>query len=236
MDAQKILVIAAHPDDIDFGCAGTIAGWTETGAEVIYCVVTDGDGGGFDPDVPREDIPGIRRGEQEAAAKELDVRDVRFLGYPDGKVEPSLELRRDLARTIRQVRPDRVLAPSPEYNWMSIYASHPDHLAVGRAAVAAVYPDARNPFAYPELLSDEGLEAHSVREVWLYATGKPNTFVDITDTYERKIAALRCHASQMTDPDGGAPARLEEWMRANAKRGGLPEGRLAEAFQAVDTA
>lgn len=236
MDPQRILVIAAHPDDIDFGAAGTIATWTDAGADVTYCVVTDGDGGGFDPDVPRADIPGIRRAEQEAAAKELGVHDVRFLGYPDGRVEATIELRRDLARVIRQTRPERVLMSSPEYSWTSIYASHPDHLAVGRAGIAAVYPDARNPFAYPELLRDEGLEAHSAPEVWFYATGRPNTFIDITDTYERKLAALRCHASQMTDPGGGAPARLEEWMRFNAERGGLPEGRLAEAFQAIDTA
>lgn len=236
MDAHHILVIAAHPDDIDFGCAGTIASWTEQGAEVTYCVVTDGDGGGFDPHVPRADIPGIRRTEQEAAAKELDVRDVRFLGYPDGKVEPSLDLRRDLARVIRQVRPDRVVAPSPEYNWNNIYASHPDHLAVGRAAVAAVYPDARNPFAYPELLTDEGLEAHITPQLWLMASPTPNHFVDVTDTFERKLAALRCHVSQMVDPGGGAPARLRQWMEANAQRGGLSEGRLAEAFQTVDSA
>jgi LmbE family N-acetylglucosaminyl deacetylase len=228
-----VLVIAAHPDDVDFGAAATVAAWTEAGVQVTYCLVTDGDGGGFDPDVPRADIPGIRRAEQEAAARCLGVDDVRFLGYPDGRVSVTLELRRDLTRVIRQVRPDRVLTHAPERSWVNIYASHPDHLAVGEATACAVYPDARNPFQFPELLADEGLAEHVVGELWLMGGPQPNHFNDVTGTYDRKLEALRCHASQMTDPAGGAPANLEGWMRSNAKRGGLPEGRLAEAFQVL---
>ncbi len=116
-EIARILTITAHPDDIDFGAAGTIARWTDAGIEVTYCVVTDGDAGGYDEDFPRAEIPALRRAEQLAAAKCVGVHDVRFLGYPDGRVEATLDLRRDLARVIRQVRPDRVVCPSPERNY-----------------------------------------------------------------------------------------------------------------------
>jgi LmbE family N-acetylglucosaminyl deacetylase len=230
----RILVVTAHPDDVDFGAAGSVARWVDEGHEVSYCIVTDGDAGGFDPSVPRADIPSIRRAEQTAAAKVVGVDDVRFLGYPDGRLMVSIELRRDITRVIRQVRPERVVCPSPERNWGRIYASHPDHLAAGEAALCAVYPDARNPFAHPELAA-EGLEAHSVPEVWMTASPGPDVFVDITDHIEAKLSALRCHESQIADP-----AALEEmirgWTAGTARVAGLPEGRLAEAFRRIDTA
>src|SRR5437870_2619747 len=113
-EVERILVVTAHPDDVDFGAAGTVATWTDKGIEVAYCIVTDGDAGGFDPGVPRSDIPAIRRAEQEAAAKQVGVDDVTFLGYPDGRLEVSIELRRDIARVIRRVRPQRVVTQSPE--------------------------------------------------------------------------------------------------------------------------
>src|SRR3954447_13886115 len=228
-EVERILVVTAHPDDVDFGASGTIATWTDKGIEVVYCIITDGDAGGFDPDVPRSEIPAIRRAEQEAAAKQVGVDDVRFLGYPDGRLVVSIELRRDIARVIRQVRPQRVVTQSPDRNYQRIFASHPDHLATGEAALCAVYPDARNPFPFTELAA-EGLEAWTVTEVWMMASGAgPNAFVDITDTFERKIAALLSHESQMTDP-AGIGTRIREWGAANAMAGGLPEGRLAEAF------
>lgn len=230
---DSTLVITAHPDDVDYGAAGTIAAWTDAGATVTYCIVTPGDNGGFDPSVPRDQIPEIRRSEQIAAAKEVGVTDVRFLDYRDGSVQVTMALRRDLSRVIRQVRPHRVLTHSPERNWAAIGASHPDHLAVGEAATCAVYPDARNPFAYPELLAEEGLADHIVRELWLMGGPRPNHFPDITATYERKRAALRRHASQMTDPSGEPPPMLADRLRDNADRGGLPQGALAEAFQVV---
>src|SRR5215470_17884015 len=169
-EISRILSITAHPDDVDFAAAGTVARWTEAGIEVVYCLVTDGDAGGFDDEVPREEMPAVRRAEQVAAAKCVGVSDVRFLGYPDGRVEASLDLRKDLARVVRQVRPDRVSCPSPERNYARMPASHPDHRAVGSAALDAVYPDARNPFAFPELAA-EGLEPWTVHEVWI--TGGP---------------------------------------------------------------
>jgi LmbE family N-acetylglucosaminyl deacetylase len=232
-DVARVLVVTAHPDDVDFAAAGTVAAWTQAGVEVAYCIVTSGDAGGYD-DTPRDRMAPLREAEQRAAAKEVGVNDVHFLGYPDGRLTPSLELRRDISREIRRVRPGRVLTASPEIWWRRLGASHPDHRAVGEATVAAVYPDARNPFAHPELLAEEGLEPWSVRELWLMAAPdeRIDHIVDVTDTVERKIAALRAHASQtahMTD--------LEERIRSLggtwARRFGLAAGRIGEAFQVV---
>jgi LmbE family N-acetylglucosaminyl deacetylase len=230
---SRILVIAAHPDDIDFSAAGTIAGWTDSGIEVTYCVVTDGDAGGFDQDFPRDEMGPLRRSEQLAAAKCVGVTDVRFLGYPDGQVEATLALRRDLARVIRQVRPDRVMCPSPDRNYARMAPSHPDHRAVGSAALDAIYPDARNPFAFPELLKDEGLEAWTAREVFVVAGPVPNHFVDITATFGRKIAALRAHESQTGHWDD-LEGRIRTMLGRMASQAGLPDGTLAEAFQVLD--
>ncbi len=233
---ERALVVVAHPDDLDFGAGGTIAAWTAEGTKVSYCVITDGDAGGFDPSVPRDQIGGIRQAEQRAAGQELGVDDVVFLGYPDGRLAVSFDLRRDISRVIRQKRPQRMLVQSPERSWVRIGASHPDHLAAGEAALCAVYPDARNPFTHTELLQDEGLEAWSVPQTWIMASGgTPNHWVDVTDTFDRKVAALRRHVSQtehMDDLEG----MLRGWLTLQAKAGGLPEGRLAEGFRVMDTA
>jgi len=231
---ERALVVTAHPDDVDFGAAGTIASWTRIGIEVTYCVITDGDAGGFDPDVPRAHIPGIRRAEQTAAAAAVGVHDVRFLGYPDGRLTVTQQLRSDLSRVIREVRPQRVLQQSPERNWQRIGASHPDHLAAGEAAIFAVYPDARNPFAHPHL-SEEGLEAWRVPEVWVMGGPSPDHYVDITETFAAKLEALRCHVSQTAHMGEGLEARLRQWGVANATAAGLPEGHLAESFLVVST-
>ncbi|MBO0731040.1 MAG: PIG-L family deacetylase [Acidimicrobiaceae bacterium] len=233
--APRILVVTAHPDDVDFGAAGSVASWTGAGSQVVYCVVTDGDAGGFDPTVDRAKIPAIRRAEQTAAAAVVGVEELYWLGYPDGRVEATLDLRRDIARVIRQVRPDRVVCPSPERQWSRVFASHPDHLAVGEAAVCAVYPDARNPFAFPELAA-EGWEAHTVGEVWMMAAGEgADVWVDVTETFPRKVAALRAHVSQETDRDGQLEERIRGWLQAAAAAAGLPEGRLAEGFRRIVT-
>ncbi|MEQ3549417.1 PIG-L deacetylase family protein [Pseudonocardia nematodicida] len=235
---DRALVIAAHPDDIDFSCSGTVAVWTDAGVDVTYCLVTDGDAGGFDPAVPRSDIAGIRQAEQRKAAAACGVTDVVFLGYPDGRLTVTLELRRDLARVIRQVRPDRVVVPQPVRDLRSMYGSHPDHTATGEAALCAVYPDARNPWAHPELAA-EGLEAHTVPEVWVLG-GAPDDdpdgarHVDITGTFDRKIAALRAHESQtahMTDLED----MLGRWAGSQATRAGFPHGTLVESFHRLDT-
>jgi LmbE family N-acetylglucosaminyl deacetylase len=232
---ERILVVTAHPDDVDFGAAGTVATWTKAGHEVTYCIVTDGDAGGFDPAVPRGEIAGIRQAEQRAAAAELGVSDVRFLGYPDGRVVVSLDLRRDISRVIRDVRPQRVLTQSPQRNFQRIYASHPDHLAVGEATLCAVYPDARNPFAHVDL-AEEGYEAWTVAETWLMAAPGAEFVVDVTDVYDRKVAALSQHVSQLPGVPEDLDTLLRGWLGANASAAGLPEGRLAEAFQVLDTA
>ena len=233
-DVERVLVVVAHPDDIDFGAAGTIATFTEAGLHVTYCIITDGDAGGFDPTVPRTAIGGIRQAEQRAAAKAVGVEEVVFLGYPDGALQVSMELRRDISRVIRQVRPQRILVQSPERNWDRIYASHPDHLAAGEAALCAVYPDARNPFTHLELAA-EGLEAWTVGEVWVMTAGAGvNRYVDVTDVFDRKLEALRAHESQtahMADLEG----MLRGWLGMNAHAGGLGDDRLAEAFRVVDT-
>jgi LmbE family N-acetylglucosaminyl deacetylase len=233
-DVTRVLMITAHPDDVDFGAAGTVARWTAEGISVSYCVVTDGDAGGFDERIPRAEIPPLRRSEQLAAAAVVGVSDVTFLGYPDGRLTPTLDLRRDVARVIRQVRPHRVVCQSPQRMWGRIFASHPDHLAAGEASLCAVYPDARNPYAHPELLSD-GFEPWSVDHVWLMAHDTPNRWVDVTDTIGRKVAALRCHASQLPDPDA-LDGRMRAWTSVTAAAAGLPAGTMAEAFYAVDTA
>ena len=176
----------------------------------------------------------LRRAEQRAAAEEVGVTDVRFLGYPDGRLELTLDLRRDISRVIRQVRPQRVLTSSPERFWERVAASHPDHMTVGESTLRAVYPDARNPFAFPELLDDEGLEAWAVSEVWLGASPRADHAVDVTDVVDRKFAALGRHVTQVShQPEGQLEEFVTAWMRQTGPavrtargpaRGGLPRG------------
>jgi LmbE family N-acetylglucosaminyl deacetylase len=222
----------AHPDDVDFGAAGTIAQWSDAGIGVTYCIITDGDAGGFDPGVPRSEIGSIRRAEQTAAAKQVGVDDVRFLGYPDGRLEVSFDLRRDIARVIRDVRPQRVVCQSPVRNMNRIPTSHPDHLAAGEATMCAIYPDARNPFAFADLAE---LEAWSVAETWVQGMERSNRYIDVTDTWDRKMAALHSHASQHPEP-GRLEGMMRGWNGSNAVAAGLPADRLAEAFWVMTTA
>jgi LmbE family N-acetylglucosaminyl deacetylase len=232
-DVHRALAVFAHPDDVDFGCAGTIAGWVEDGVAVAYLIVTRGDAGGFD-DTARERMPRLREAEQRAAAAAVGVTRVDFLdGYADGTVTPTLDLRRDVTAAIRRFRPDRVLTNSPLRRWEHLAGpSHPDHLAVGEATTCAVYPDARNPFAHPELLA-QGLQPWVVREIWYAGGPGPDHAVDITDQIDRKLAAIRAHSSQTDRLD------LETWVRdrltAVADNAGLPSGRLAEAFTVLRT-
>jgi LmbE family N-acetylglucosaminyl deacetylase len=232
-ELERVLVITAHPDDVDFGVAGSVARWTDAGTSVSYCIVTDGEAGGFDESVPRPAMAEIRRAEQTAAAKVVGVTDLTFLGYPDGRLVSSLDLRRDITRVIRARQPDRVVCQSSERMYSRLYASHPDHLAAGDAAIAAVYPDARNPFAHPELL-DEGYEPWSAPEVFVMAAPSVDVYVDITDSIERKIEALLCHTSQIPDADALAE-RIRSWGAAVAAAAGMPAGRAAEGFLFVDT-
>ena len=235
---QRVLVITAHPDDVDFGAAATVANLTDAGVEVTYCLVTDGDAGGFDQTIPRPQMALLRREEQTRAAKEVGVERLVFLGFGDGRVEYNLALREALTRVIRDVRPQRVITQSPELNLNRLYASHPDHVATAQGAIAAVYPDARNPFAYPHLLA-EGLEAWTVPEIWIMSVGASTGDAvvhveDVTGNVDRKIRALMCHETQHTDP-GRIDTMVRTWMQASAAQFGLPDGHSAEAFQVVNT-
>lgn len=227
---RRALVVVAHPDDIDFGMAGTIATLTAGGTHVVYCLATSGEAGGPDH-LDRAELKARREAEQRAAAAHVGVTDVRFLGHPDGRVEATLELRRDISRVIREVQPDTVLCHSSDRVWDRVYFSHPDHLAVGEATACAVYPDSRNPHAHPELLA-EGHLPHTVERMWVSGL-EPNRWVDITDAFDRKIAALRSHESQVSDR-ANLDQMLREWASSNAQAGGLPEGRLAESFREID--
>ncbi len=232
---MRILVVTAHPDDVDFGSGGSVATWTGEGHDVVYCLVTDGQAGGFDNSISREEMKAIRRREQTEAGAVLGVTELHFLGFPDGAVVADLDLRREISAIIRKVKPDRVVTQSPERRYDRIYASHPDHLATGEATLCAVYPDARNEFAFPELLSERNLPPHAAPEIWLMGGPNPNTFVDTTEVFDQRMEALLCHKSQHRDASG-LPERMRSWGTQIASMGGLPVGRIAEAYLAIDTA
>jgi len=229
-----VLVVSAHPDDVDFGVSGAVATWTDAGIAVTYCIVTDGQQGGFDRSLPREQMVDVRRKEQTVAAAHVGVDDVRFLGYSDGELEPTKQLVLDISRMVRELRPQRMVIPSTERDYRRIGRSHPDHLAAGKAALDAIYPAARNPFAHPELL-EEGLEPWTVADTWLMGHPSSNHTVDVTAVFERKIAAIMAHESQHPDPEG-LEAGIREGFGANARAAGLPEGSQAETFFVVSTA
>lgn len=194
---QCALVIAAHPDDIEFGAAGTVARWTDEGMQVVFCMVTDGAAGSNKPETDLVALVRQRQDEQCAAAAILGVRDVRFLGYPDGALQPTMELRRDLTRIIRELKPHKVMIQDPRLVLAGdFYINHPDHRAAGEAALYAVFPSAGTRPIFPELLA-EGLEPHDVSELWLQFAENAETVVDITAQIDRKIEALLCHKSQL---------------------------------------
>lgn len=228
MRVRRALVVFAHPDDAEFGTAGTIATWIGDGAEVTYVCVTDGSAGSNEPGADREELAVLRQSEQLAACEVLGVTRCAFLGYRDGEVEPTLALRRDITREVRRVRPDVMVAPDPMRFWDEgrSYINHPDHRAVGVACMAVVNPDAPTRPQFPELL-DQGLEPFEIPHVWIPThESDADTFVDISATLERKIEALRCHVSQIHDHP------VDEWLRSRAKERGAPRGiAYAEAFR-----
>ena len=232
-EIQRVLVVSAHPDDCDFGAAGTVAGWVDAGLAVTILLCTRGEQGGFD-DTNREQMPIIREREQVAASAALGVTDVRFLdGHRDGWLEPSWELQRQIVEVIRDVQPQRVLIQSPERWYDRIQASHPDHLAAGEAAIRAIYPAAENRFAWPELI-EQGLQPWHVNEVWIMAHPEMTHAVDITDAFGRKVAALQAHVSQTGHQSDQLEEFLRGWGTAVAAMFGLGEGRLGECFAIMD--
>ncbi len=229
---ERVLVVTAHPDDVDFGAGGTIATFTSLGIQVTYCVCTDGDAGGFDDNTDRSEIPNIRRGEQIAAGKVLGVTDIHFLGYKDGYLQPTHDVQRDIVRVMRKVKPQLVITQTPERNWDRLPATHPDHMAAGEATTQAIYPAVRNPYAYPELRKVEGLEAWTVNWLWLQGDTNPNHWLDVTEKFDQKIEAISAHASQISQPEKLAEM-VREWQKLAAEKAGLAEGRLAEGFKQI---
>jgi LmbE family N-acetylglucosaminyl deacetylase len=224
---ERVLVIVAHPDDIEFGVAGSISRWVNEGAEVTYCIITDGAAGSNEPGIDPAELAEQRREEQIGAARAVGVEDVRFLGYSDGLLEPTIELRRELTRLIREVRPERVICQDPTTVFVrGDYVNHPDHRAAGEAAIYAVFPSAGTRPIFPELL-DEGYRPHDVKELYMTLTLKPDVAVDISGTIERKLEALLCHESQV-GPD--AADRVRGW---NAEAGEEVGYGYAEVFRVM---
>jgi len=232
-EIERVLVVMAHPDDVDFSAAGTVAVLSDAGVEVVYCLVTDGQAGGFDHTIPRTEMSAIRRDEQTKAAAEVGVTSLHFLGHMDGSVVVDMQLRHDISRVIRLVRPQVVIAQSPIRNLDSTYGSHPDHLAAAEATMCAVYPDARNPFAFVGQPCGD-LEDWAVDEVWISNGPDAKGVIDITATVDRKLRALLCHASQHRDPEG-LEKRMRAWWSSAAESNGLPAGSSCEVFRVVDT-
>lgn len=221
---ESAMVIVAHPDDAEFVMAGTVAAWTKAGCHVVYVICTDGNAGSQEPGMTRKKLARLRRKEQRAACATLGVRQVIFLGYEDGQLEPTLELRRDLVRVIRQHKPNIVLAIDPTVMFFGDdYINHPDHRASGQAALDAVAPACAMPLLWPELG-----QPHRVRQVYLHTNEKFNTWIDISETIECKVAALKQHASQMGDWD--PDKEMREWGAQSGQEKGLA---YAERFRVI---
>jgi len=216
---QRAMSIQAHPDDQDFSIAGTLAHWANAGCEIASVVITSGDAGSNDPahgDEYKATLAGIREGEQTAANEVLGIRETIFLRYPDGELEPTLQLRRDLTRLIRRFKPDVVLTGNPEaFFYGSEYVNHPDHRAAARAACEAVFPSAGTRLIFTDLLA-EGLEPHNVKRLYVHGVDKPDTWVNITKTMDAKIEALRKHTSQLGS-DWDVDKEMRAWAKETAK-------------------
>lgn len=221
---SRVMVVVAHPDDMEFSSAGTVARFADAGFDVVLVQVTSGDKGTDRRDISSVDLAALREAEEREASKRLGVKTVEFLRCGDGELVPDLTLREKIVRQIRKHRPDIVISHDP----FRPYALHPDHRAVGTATVDSVYPTARDPLYFPEHL-EAGLEPHKVAELWLYGSESPDKFIDISGTIDRKIHALKAHESQV-----GTAETLEERMRDRARELGKDHGlEYAEAFKVI---
>jgi LmbE family N-acetylglucosaminyl deacetylase len=230
--------VVAHPDDAEFGCGGTIAAWARDGWQVTLLICTDGGSGGPDdatdvsPEARRR-INATRKAEQKAAGEVLGLKEIVFLDLPDGQLEPTLALRREIVRQIRRIRAYRFVCQSPDRVWTPSYAVgrfHPDHLAAATAALAAVYPAAQNSWDFPELLA-EGLLPSKVKELYVMGAPHVNYATDISETFEQKLGALRHHVSQLGEDQTELAKRLREWATERGEQFGVP---LAETFHKVE--
>ena len=226
---RRGMVIMAHPDDAEWTCSGTVAKWCAEGWDVVYVLCTDGSKGSSAPELTSEQLIKIREREQRDAGKVLGLQDVVFLGYPDAYLEPTLELRKDIAREIRRYKPDVVITGSPARDVeRGYYVSHPDHLAAGEAALSAIFPTARDRLTFPELL-EEGLEPHKVREVWIAGGGdNADNYVDVEAYMDTAIKALKAHVSQVDQENA------DEWFQQGRIRTGAKIGMAyAEGFKRI---
>ena len=223
---SRAMVVVAHADDAEWGCAGTVAQWCTNGWEVVYVLCTDGSKGTDDARLTSEELVSIRKKEQLAAGKVLGLHKVVFLDYEDSMLEPTLSLRRDLVRQIRFYKPDILICLSPLRRLDgSSYFGHPDHIASGEAALSAVFPSSRDRLTYPELL-EEGLEPHKVSEVWIMGHDDDDKFVDVTDYIDVAVSALKSHSSQTTGEDVGQ--QLIDWRSRTGNKVGFT---YAESFK-----
>lgn len=224
---KRILVIAAHPDDIEFGAGGSVTKWVDEGSEVIFCLVTNGAAGNNDPNADLKALVPQREAEQRAAGKIMGVHDIRFMGYADGTLEHTLELRRNLTRLIREIRPERVVCSDPTMVFAgNSYINHPDHRACAEAAIYAVFPSAGARPIFPELLA-EGLEPFDVSEVYIQFSEKSDVFIDISEQIDRKVEALLCHKSQL------GPEVADMVKKWDAELGQQHNYAFAESFRVM---
>ena len=230
--AKSVLIVVAHPDDAEFMAAGTLAKWASEGKEINYVVCTAGDKGTSDPDMSPSVLAEIRRKEQRDACDRVGAKELVFLGYEDGVLQNTLQLRRDVVRMIRRFKPDVVLCQDPTSRWSAQgYLNHADHRAAGDVTLDAVYPSARDPHVFPDLLS-EGLQPHKVREVYVGGTNQPDVWIDVSDTIDAKIHALRAHVSQVGDEVRPSDWDLDKVVRERSAIVGAPQGLPhAEAFK-----
>ncbi len=226
----KVLVISPHPDDSDFGCAGTIASLVKEGNEVEELIATDGSKGSHVVGFDGKKLVAMRKREQREAAKVLGVETVHFLGEVDGEVENTKEFRKKLVAAIRKIKPEIVISYEPALHFEIVYHSHRDHRQVAEAVFDALYPAAGSTSFFPELLT-QGLQPHRPRELWFFATETPNKVVDITKTIDQKIQALLCHKSQIETKN-----LAQEVKERAAKRGKKKGFAYAEAFRTIELA
>jgi len=230
-EKQRILVILAHPDDPEFFCGASLARWAQAGHEITYLLLTCGDKGRNEHnlDIPDNELCALRHLEQRNAAAAIGAKDVHFLDRDDGYLVPDLDLRRDVVRAIRKFKPDVLVTCDPQNLFATYGLNHPDHRAAGQAVLDAVFPAAGNDLFFPELL-EEGWLPHAPKEVWASLTSQPNVTLDVTDTWETKLKALKEHKSQIGDP-----AKLEERIRSRHTEDSAPENpRYEEKFRVVN--
>ncbi|MFL5758996.1 MAG: PIG-L deacetylase family protein [Thermomicrobiales bacterium] len=226
---RRVAAIFAHPDDAEFICAGTVAKWAAEGQHVTYVLMTSGDKGSDDPSMTSEQLVTMREGEQRAACKVLGVQDVIFLRHPDAMLQNTLELRKELVRVIRTIKPDAVITFDPTVRYVGgQYINHPDHRVTGDVTLDAIYPAARDRLTFHELITEEGLEPHKVSEVYLTGLDQADFWVDITDYFDLKLEALKAHTSQINVEEVG------EWVREWATEAAAnlnPGGKYAEGYR-----